>query len=152
MLVTLTVQPTLAVRVRCSPPAMAQRVPQALNEVRAAAESQGLRVAGPAYTRYLEHHPDEGVFVLEVGVPVDRIGASAGPVLVSELPAGPAVQIWHEGPYASLGASHARLATVVGQMEKKAAGAPWESYVVGPEARVDPARWRTALTQPVAAR
>jgi len=151
MLVNLTAHPTLAIRLLCPPPELAERVPQLLSEVRSAVGSQGLRVAGSAYTRYLEHRPEEGVFALEVGLPTDRAGSSDGPIVASELPGGPAVLIWHDGPYATLGASHARLAELVRSSGGSQAGGPWESYVVGPEMEGDASRWKTVLIQPLVA-
>ena len=57
MLVNLTAHPTLAIRLLCPPPELAERVPQLLSEVRSAVGSQGLRVAGSAViTSYSIHY------------------------------------------------------------------------------------------------
>jgi len=149
VIVTLPGQNTCAIRFRCSPERMAERVPEALAEVRSVIEARGLGESGFAYTRYLGHFVAEGVFELEVGVPVDEPAPGEGRVEASTLPAGRAVQLSHHGDYAALGESHARLPKLVEELGERPSGAPWESYVTGPGDHPDPARWVTLLVQPI---
>lgn len=149
MIETLKAQPTLAIRMRCPTAELPRRVPQAVGEVYAAVQAARARPDGPAYTRYLAHNAEESYFEIEVGIPVTEAAVGDGNIVPSELPGGPAVLLWHEGPYDTLGQSFARLPGLVRELGRTSAGAPWESYAVGPPTEPDPARWRTALYQPV---
>jgi effector-binding domain-containing protein len=128
---------------------MGSRVPQALSRVSEVLRAAGVNATRPGYTRYIKHDPEARLFELEVGIPVREAIPGAGDVLPSELPGGTAALVWHEGPYASLGQSFARLSQLVAAQALTPSGPLWESYAVGPANEPDSAKWRTALYQPV---
>lgn len=150
MIETVPCQPTLAIRLRCTPDEMSARVHEALSRVRDRMEAAGASAAGPPYTRYLAHDAMAGLFELEVGVPLESAMAGADEFVASELPGGHVAQLWHAGTYSTLGQSFAKLGQLVSEQRLQAAGAPWEAYVIGPPNEPDASKWRTVLRQPLA--
>jgi effector-binding domain-containing protein len=105
-------------------------------------------VAGPPFARY---DMAEGGFDVEAGFPVgdkDRVNGTAGAdVVASTLPGGHAVVTMHVGSYDRLADAYAALEAWLPANGYRIAGAPWETYLDGPEV----AEPRTVVTWPCAA-
>lgn len=87
----------------------------------------------------------DGGFHVAAGWPVSS--APEG-VDVVTLPAGDAAQTLHVGPYSGLGAVYAELERWFADTGHEMAGAPWETYLDGPEV----AEPRTIVTWPCRSR
>jgi hypothetical protein len=83
----------------------------------------------------------EGGFRVEAGWPVT---SAPDGVEVVTLPGGEAAQTMHVGPYSGLGAVYAELERWFADTGHVMAGAPWETYLDGPEV----AEPRTIVTWP----
>lgn len=83
----------------------------------------------------------EGGFRVEAGWPVS---SAPDGVDVITLPAGEAAQTLYVGPYSGLGAVYAALEQWFADTGHVMAGAPWETYLDGPEV----AEPRTIVTWP----
>jgi effector-binding domain-containing protein len=142
-------QPAVAIRLQSAPHQMGANVSSALRRIADAIRAAGTSASGAAYTRYLAHHPEDGYFELEIGIPVSAVPTPSGDLLATGLPGGLAVSLVHLGPYESLGASHSALSQDVRARGLQPVGGPWESYVVGPADDADSSAWRTELFQPV---
>ena len=87
-------------------------------------------VAGPPFARY--DLCADG-FEVEAGFPAAHVVAPAGRVRASTLPGGPMATTTHVGPYAGLAAAYGAIETWLAANGYAPAGAPWESYLDGPE-------------------
>jgi effector-binding domain-containing protein len=115
----------------------------------------GLAPAGAPYARYAEFGPERAD--VEVGVPVasapedlpalqpdDELGAT-------ELPGGEVASYHHVGPYPELGDAYQAIEGWMREADRSPAGAPWESYEIGPDqVDHDPARLETRVLWPLA--
>lgn len=140
---------TLATKIRCAPAEMTVKVPDGITRVRRLLKAGDVKATGAAYARYLKHDEKSGVFELEVGVPVASAARGYGDIYPSELPGGRIVELWHEGPYATLGQSFGALFEWLEAEGLVPNGAAWEAYEVGPDAEANSAKWRTAIRQPI---
>lgn len=102
----------------------------AFGEVMATVSTQGRRVTGMPFGRYLPQ--GDGTFDVEAGFPVDAAVVAQGRVEPSTLPAGPAVSVVHRGPYDTVAAAYELLVRSVTESGGRPAGAPWESYLDEP--------------------
>ncbi len=114
----------------------------------------GLALAGAPYARYAEFGPERAD--VEVGVPLaepppglpplaadDEIGAT-------ELPGGELATYLHVGPYPALGQAYQAIEAWFAESGRTPGGAPWESYVVGPDqVDQDEARFETLVCWPL---
>jgi hypothetical protein len=90
----------------------------------------GIPIVGPPFCR-IDMADDD--FLLEVGFPVERPIEAAGRVEPSELPGGTAATLVHVGPYESIAPAYGALHDWMTAHGYSPAGAPWESYLDGPE-------------------
>jgi effector-binding domain-containing protein len=121
---------------------------RAFHAVMAAAEAQGVAIAGPPVAVY-HGMPGESVDVA-AGFPISAPVASAeGGVVASELPAGRAAQLLHVGSYDSLEQAYGRIVTWLGEQGLTPAEVMWESYLNEPDPD-DPDGAETLITWPVA--
>ncbi len=65
------------------------------------------------------------------------------------LPAGPAVEVIHRGPYDSMEGTYADLMEWFAANKVQAGPVMWEEYLVGPDSAPDPADWVTRIVWPV---
>jgi effector-binding domain-containing protein len=113
--------------------------------------------AGPPYARYHEFGPERAdiEFGLPVAAPLADVppldDCPAGEIGATILPGGPRAVTTHVGAYPELGRSYRRLESWLTEHDRKGGGAPWESYVVMPDAvDGDPSRLRTEVVWPLA--
>ena len=155
--VTRQVQPTIAVRtiVPMDQLDVGALFGAALGRLFPYLGQHGLAPSGAPYARYAEFGPDRAD--VEIGVPLaepppglpplaadDEIGAT-------ELPGGELATYLHVGPYPDLGQAYQAIESWFAESGRTPGGAPWESYVVGPDqVGQDPSRLETLVCWPVA--
>jgi effector-binding domain-containing protein len=89
---------------------------------------------------------------VEMGIRVDsraKVDAHDG-VVHRELPAATIAYTVHVGPYSTIGSAYEALYDWLRRAGYHAAGAPCETYVVGPEEEKNPALYVTELEVPIA--
>ena len=91
---------------------------------------QHIDVAGPPFARYW---PADGGFDVEAGFPATGSVSPAGRVVPSALPAGTVATTVHRGDYAGLGRTYSDVEEWLAAHGYAGTGAPWESYLDGPE-------------------
>ena len=119
----------------------------AIAEVMTAVVAQGLAPAGPVFSHHLRM--DSDTFDFEVGVPVKVPVSATGRVKASQLPAATVARTVYHGPYEGLGSAWGEFGEWISTEGYKPATDLWECYVAGPESNLDPATWRTELSQPL---
>lgn len=116
-------------------------------------QQSGAQLAGPPFVRYHTFGDTETDF--ELGVPVREPVAGEGEISRGELPGGPAVTTWHDGPHVKLGEAYARIAAWLQEQEREASGPAWEVYYWldlsqgSDPSTQDPSTGRTQLVQPL---
>ena len=115
----------------------------------------GLSLAGAPYARYAEFGPERAD--VEFGVPLAEPApglpplAADGEIGSTELPGGEVATYLHVGPYPDLGRAYQAVEAWFTKSARSPGGAPWESYVVGPdEVDQDPSRLETLVCWPLA--
>lgn len=103
----------------------------AFGEVMQRLGEQRIAVAGPPFARYL---PVDGGFDVEAGFPAAGAVSPAGRVVAAVLPGGSVATAVHQGDYEELGRSYADIEKWVLEQGWVCTGAPWESYLDGPDA------------------
>jgi len=119
-----------------------------LEELMAEVARQGIAPAGPWFTHHLTRPADS--FDFEVSVPVVRPITPAGRVQPSEWPAMRVAQTVYHGGYEGLGDGWGDFLDWIEINGYQPSRDLWEVYMVGPEATLNAAEWRTQLNQPLA--
>lgn len=117
----------------------------AFGEVMQQLTAQHLAPAGPPFARY--RITGDG-FDVEAGFPAAAAVAPAGRVQPSTLPGGQVATSLYRGDYSDLGETYQAISDWLPAHGYAVAGAPWESYLDGPET----ARPRTLISFPCAPR
>lgn len=118
-----------------------------ISELMTAVAAQGIATAGPWFSHHLRIDP--GIFDFEIGVPVAAPVAGTGRVQPGQLPAATVARTIYRGDYEGLGAAWSELMEWIAAAGYRHGQELWECYLVGPEANLDPAGWRTELNRPV---
>jgi effector-binding domain-containing protein len=92
--------------------------------------AQGLRPDGMPFGRYV---PTPDGIQIEAGFPTTAPVEPAGRVVPAALPAGPAIQVVHRGPYQAVVAAYAAETSWIAEHGGETTGPPWEVYLDGPE-------------------
>jgi AraC family transcriptional regulator len=143
-------QPVLVVTRRVKMSEIAATLAEAFGKVFGQAQQNGIAIAGPPFTRYLDWGP--GVFTIEAGIPVVAGSPNAsldGDVRADILPGGAVAATTHAGPYDKLSEAHAAVQQWIEAEGLAAAGAPWEVYVTDPADHPDPQDWKTEVFWPI---
>jgi effector-binding domain-containing protein len=119
-----------------------------LKEVYAALAAQGVKPAGPWYTRHFRMDP--GVFDFEICVPTSEPIAQTGRVLPTTLPSTRVAHTVFRGNYDGLQEAWREFDAWIAAAGHHVEGGLWEVYVVGPESGAKPEEWRTELYRPLA--
>ncbi|WP_193311371.1 GyrI-like domain-containing protein [Georgenia satyanarayanai] len=122
----------------------------ALNRVATALDAAGAEPAGPPFVRYRGSPAD--VVDIEVGFSLTVPYSESGSLTCDHLPAGPAVQTVHIGPYEHLPRTYRRIATWAAGRSLWLREDLWEEYESDPTTDPDPMTWRTRVVWPVALR
>jgi effector-binding domain-containing protein len=123
-------RPSAVVRAHVRTEDIADFVGAAFAEVMTVLEGQRLAPVGPPFSRYTV---GEDGFEVESGFPTSGVVAATGRVVPSELPGGTIATTLHTGSYDGVGAAYAAAESWLAEHRMVAAGAPWESYLDGPE-------------------
>lgn len=146
--VHLAEQPVAVVRERVRMDALTDFFGRAFGTVMAAAQQQGVALAGPPFALY-RGKPGESVDV-EAGFPVAGNFTAADGVAGGTLPEADALEALHTGPYDTLENTYN---AVLGRMQAEGltpGDIMWEYYLSDPETEPDPAKWQTRVIWPVA--
>jgi effector-binding domain-containing protein len=129
--IELKAQPVVERTIEAKPGELAAAMALAVAGVLAAAEKNGLDIAGPPFARYLARGE---TFVVEVGLPITHAarGKLRGNIEAATLPAGPAATLVHDGPHETLPRAHAELDRWLSDHHRTAAGPRWEIYLTPP--------------------
>jgi effector-binding domain-containing protein len=122
--------------------------PRAFGAAMAAAQAQGVALAGPPFGKYYGI-PGESVDV-EAGFPVAGTVSEAEGVSAGTLPAGRVVQAMHVGPYDTLPDTYSEVQRWVDQRGVHTQELMWESYLTDPGEQPDPSQWQTLIVIPLA--
>jgi AraC family transcriptional regulator len=147
-------QLTACVRLRIKPDELSDAFPAHLPRIASRVRELGGAIAGPPYARYF--HWGWDVVEVEIGAPIagpipdlpEVLQAERGDVASSELPAGRAAVLVHQGPYGQLGDSWSLMEELMAREHLLSAACGWEHYVDDPDI-VPPQELRTELVHPV---
>lgn len=109
---------------------LARFLGEAFGEVWQQLSAQHVAPAGPPFARY---RPTDDGFDVEAGFPAAAPVTPAGRVRTTTLPAGVVATSVHYGDYAQLGGTYRDITDWLPAHGYSVAGAPWESYLDGPE-------------------
>ncbi len=141
----LIAQPAAVVRAEVSHSGIGEFLGRAFGQVMGTLATLGMPMAGPPFARYDFH--GEG-FLVEAGFPTMEAMAvvvdDTSEVQGIELPAGLAAVTMHVGPYAEVSGVYKAIEAWLSDNGYVPAGAPWESYLDGPEVAAP----RTIVTWP----
>ncbi len=147
-LVERPVQPTLAVRTRCSVKALPQVLGPAWGAIMQYAGRKGVQPAGPPYVAY--HNIDMQDLDLEIGFPFSEKLAGEGEILAGETPAGKAAMRLHVGPYDQIAQAYEALQKWIVTNGYAPTGVAYEFYLNDPRATA-PADLQTQVLFPLKA-
>lgn len=143
----LTPCPALVIRRQTSAADIAKTLSEILPRVFGHAVKQGIALAGPPFTRYVEM--GLGLLTIEAGMAIAAPSKGEGDIVAVELPGGPAASAIHLGPYDQLPRTHAEVERWIADHGAKRAGAPWEVYITDPGDVPNPAEWQTEVVYPL---
>lgn len=143
-------QPTAMLRETVPMNALREFFDRAYKAVMAAVQQQNVQLAGPPFALYRGMPTD--VVDVEAGFPLAAPypGGAEGGVSAGVLPAGPALQAMHVGPYDSLPETYSAVMARMRAEGLTPGDAMWEYYLSDPAAEPDPAVWKTLVVWPVA--
>ena len=118
-----------------------------ISEVMAAVSDQRIGPAGPWFTHHRKMDPAS--FDFEICVPVNARVTAVGRVVAGEVPVVRVARTIYHGPYEGLGAAWGEFGAWIAEHGHDRRTDLYECYLVGPESSVDPADWRTELSQPL---
>jgi effector-binding domain-containing protein len=147
-LVQRTEQPTAVVREKVPMNGLPEFFGRAYGAVMAAAQQQGVQLAGPPFGRYLGM-PTDTVDV-EAGFPVSAPFTASAGVVAGTLPACQAFEATHTGPYDTLTTTYDAIQARMKEEGFRPADSMWEYYLSDPATEPDPATWKTLVVWPVA--
>ena len=138
--------PTLVVRTRAPVRHLSDVLGPAWGSIIAYAGSIGATPSGPPFVGY--HNMDMSDLDLEIGFPFAQAHEGGGDVLAGDIPAGPAVETLHVGPYDAIGDAYEALRGWMTEHAYAPAGPAYEHYLNDPQ-KVAPEALRTRVVWPV---
>jgi nucleotide-binding universal stress UspA family protein/effector-binding domain-containing protein len=147
--IEITVVPARVVaglRERVAPAHLEAFFRRAVPAVAVALDRVGTGPAGPPVAVY--SHEDGQVFDVTVGFPVENEPPASAGLTVEHLPAGRVVRAEHNGPYSSLPATYAALATWFADHARVPPRLMWEEYLAGPQ-DAEESEYRTRVVYPL---
>lgn len=141
-------QPTAVVHERIPMAELSEFFGRAFGTVMAAAQAQGVQLAGPPFALY-RGMPTETVDV-EAGFPVNAGFSGTEGVAKGSLPEAEAFEAIHLGPYDTLGTTYGAIQERMRAEGRTPSDTMWEYYLSDPEMEPDPAKWQTRVVWPVA--
>jgi len=107
---------------------------------------QGLAPAGPLFSRY---HRLDTIVTLEAGIPLAQPVRPLGVIGAGTLPGGPTLHARHYGPRPPTPEQFMALERYCKVHGLRAAGAPWECYVIDARDTAEEDEWVTDVYLPV---
>jgi len=126
----LAPQPAAVIRARVAVDGIPAFLAGAYGDVIDVLAEQRMEVAGPPFARYAMS--DRG-FDVEAGFPTNESIVPTGRVEAGELPGGPALVVLHRFGYTDIEDEVRTAQEWLAANRWTATGAPWESYLDGPE-------------------
>ena len=128
----LSPQSALIARSTCRQEDIGTFLGDAFGRVIRAIADAGATPAGPPFARY---DMDGERFHVQAGFPTStRVAVDPATGLDGiELPGGAAAVTMHVGAYQDVGAAYAAIEAWMAETGRRSAGAPWETYLDGPE-------------------
>lgn len=130
-IVELREQPAAVVHGHADSGHIGQFLEKAFSDVAAVVAAEHLTYTGAPFGRYTP--TGDGGFDVEAGFPVSGPAVAAGAVEIITLPGGLVARTLHRGSYEGIGAAYEATGAWVQQHGFIVAGAPWETYLDGPE-------------------
>ena len=128
--VDLEEQPTAVVHGLVPKDGIAEFLGGAFGEVMQVLVAQGLHPAGMPFGVYV---PTEDGMDIEAGFPSSAPVTRSGRVMCSTIPAGPAIEVMHQGSYSDVPIAYEAAEKWLAENHLEAAGPPLEAYLDGPE-------------------
>lgn len=141
-------QPTAVVHEKVPMASLTDFFSRAFNTVMAAAQAQGVQLAGPPFALY-RGMPAETVDV-EAGFPVNDGFSETEEVANGTLPESEAFEAIHLGPYDTLGNTYGAIQERMRAEGLTPSDTMWEYYLSDPESEPDPTKWQTRVVWPAA--
>lgn len=129
-LVELPERPAAVVRIDAEVGELPRLLQEAFGLTSGAVLGASAAFAGEPFARY--HSIGERV-VADVGFPFAGTVEPRGRISITTLPAGHAVLVRHEGPYAALAEAWDRGKAFIAAQGLTITSAPWECYLTGPD-------------------
>ncbi len=148
-IVKLAAQRTAVIRLTVPKADIQKVMGPGYQELVAAVRAQGVKPAGPWFTRHFKLDPT--VWDFEIGMPVAAAVTPAGRVHPGQLPAATVARTIYYGPYEGLPSAWGEFDAWVRAEGRAPEPDLWECYVAGPESGPDSAKWRTELNRPLRA-
>ena len=142
-------QPVLAIRGVVAPALFPSFIGGAFGELYQCLETVGIDPEGPPMARYHDVGPDS--IDVEICVPVPSGTIGTGRIVPGVLPAETVATVLHIGSYDGEGEAYAALEGWLQAHGYAHGGPPRERYLVGPDADVEPAEYRTQIEMPIVA-
>jgi effector-binding domain-containing protein len=114
----------------------------------AAIAGQGLVPTGPPIALY--HGMPTDSIDITAGFPVGATAVAEEGVVLTPLPAGPAVATVYVGPYDGMTRTYDEIAAWLQAEKLTPRPDMWEEYLTDPDTNPDPATWQTRIVFPLA--
>jgi effector-binding domain-containing protein len=110
-------------------------------------KERGVEPCGPPFARF--YSVEESRVDVDAGFPVEMEVPRRWRIRCSHLPGGPALTLWHTGPYDRMASAYDAIDGWLKNHGRVPNGAPWEVFYTDPEEVPNPAEWRTQIIQPM---
>ena len=141
---TTKAQQTAAIHLQIPVTAMRAEFPQAVAELTATLQQQGISAAGPVFAHHFRRPTDS--FDFNVCIPVAQPVRPDGRVQPVDMPAFPVIHTIYHGDYAGLPHAWGDFIASIQPQAQAMRGDFIEAYTVGPNDGVAPDQWRTDLS------
>lgn len=112
-------------------------------------ESQGLQMAGAAFSHYISFDEETGIVEYLVGLPVVSKGKDAGPVKFVNYREMEVIQAIHYGPYDDVDNSYDKIMEYIATNQYRITGEVFEFYLNDPTQEPDITKYQTLIAFPL---
>ena len=133
---------------KCNMKNMKQVIEKIYGKLMEFTTKNGIKCIGPPFSIY-HGNPNDTVWILEAGFPVDKKLANAGEIEFKEFTEGNALTTMHIGPYSKVGPAYEAIMKFAAKNNKKIIGSPRESYLNDPMEVKDSTKFQTRIYFPV---
>lgn len=121
----------------------------AFGEILVQAGMQNLEKSGPSFCRVLKWAPEDGIAVVECGIPVSKEGKSAGNVVFVKTAGIKVLSADFFGPHSDSETAHIALSTYASENGLSTTEQPYEFYMNDPLTVTDPSQIHTRICYPL---